>query len=76
MEANTAMQQTTEMVKGLATDVESVANSADKLANEAERIGSVMADSRYYDQTNLLALNAAIEAAAQREHGRGFSGCR
>lgn len=74
VEANTAMEQTTEMVKGLATDVESVANSADKLANEAERIGSVMSEIQgIADQTNLLALNAAIEAARAGEHGRGFS---
>lgn len=73
-EANSAMQQTTEMVRGLATDVESVANSADKLADEAERIGSVMAEIQgIADQTNLLALNAAIEAARAGEHGRGFS---
>lgn len=73
-EANSAMQQTTDMVRGLAADVESVANSADKLADEAERIGSVMAEIQgIADQTNLLALNAAIEAARAGEHGRGFS---
>ncbi len=72
--AKQAMQQTASTVQQLAIEVSGAANTADSLATEAERIGTVMTEIQgIADQTNLLALNAAIEAARAGEHGRGFA---
>lgn len=72
--AKTVMKHTANTVQKLATEVQGAAATADSLAVEAERIGSVMTEIQgIADQTNLLALNAAIEAARAGEHGRGFA---
>ena len=72
--AKGAMQHTATTVQKLASEVQGAAATADSLAVEAERIGSVMTEIQgIADQTNLLALNAAIEAARAGEHGRGFA---
>jgi len=61
-------------ISDLAIDVESAANSANKLVEDADEIASIMAEIEgIADQTNLLALNAAIEAARAGEQGRGFA---
>eukprot|EP00487_Bulimina_marginata_P007284 TRINITY_DN28099_c0_g1_i1.p1 TRINITY_DN28099_c0_g1~~TRINITY_DN28099_c0_g1_i1.p1 ORF type:complete len:156 (+),score=17.26 TRINITY_DN28099_c0_g1_i1:71-469(+) len=68
------MKHTMEQVNALAHEVEQSASAASELSNEAEKIGSIMAEIQgIADQTNLLALDAAIEAARAGEHGRGFS---
>ncbi|NVK24695.1 MAG: PAS domain-containing methyl-accepting chemotaxis protein [Gammaproteobacteria bacterium] len=73
-EATKSMEQTMKMVNVLAEEVSSSSTSANELAQEAEKIGSIMVEIQgIADQTNLLALNAAIEAARAGEHGRGFS---
>jgi aerotaxis receptor len=72
--ATHAMKHTMEQINILATEVAQSASAASELSNEAEKIGSIMAEIQgIADQTNLLALNAAIEAARAGEHGRGFS---
>jgi len=72
--ASEAMNQTMNKVVSLASEVARSASAAEELAEEAERIGTVMQEIQgIADQTNLLALNAAIEAARAGEHGRGFS---
>ncbi|MFT5760111.1 MAG: aerotaxis receptor [Alteromonadaceae bacterium] len=72
--ATQAMHHTMEKVNILAQEVEASASSASELAEEAQKIGSIMHEIQgIADQTNLLALNAAIEAARAGEHGRGFS---
>ena len=73
-EATKSMEQTMKMVNVLADEVSSSSQSANELAEEAEKIGNIMVEIQgIADQTNLLALNAAIEAARAGEHGRGFS---
>lgn len=61
-------------MEGLATQAQSAFDSAVELANESDRIGTIMSEIQgIADQTNLLALNAAIEAARAGEQGRGFA---
>jgi len=58
----------------LAIDVENVANNANELVGDVDKISTVMSEIQgIADQTNLLALNAAIEAARAGEQGRGFA---
>jgi len=72
--ATLSMTTTMKQVSALAEDVAKSSTSAAELAEEAEKIGSIMQEIQgIADQTNLLALNAAIEAARAGEHGRGFS---
>ena len=72
--ATLSMTTTMKQVSSLADDVAKSSTSAAELAEEAEKIGSIMQEIQgIADQTNLLALNAAIEAARAGEHGRGFS---
>ncbi|TYK67322.1 methyl-accepting chemotaxis protein [Colwellia echini] len=72
--ANQAMTKTMQQVSSLADDVAESSRSANELAEEAEKIGTIMQEIQgIADQTNLLALNAAIEAARAGEQGRGFS---
>jgi aerotaxis receptor len=72
--ATSSMTQTMEQVSALAAEVAKSSESANELADEAEKIGNIMQEIQgIADQTNLLALNAAIEAARAGEHGRGFS---
>ncbi|KAA3636253.1 MAG: hypothetical protein DWP97_03110 [Calditrichaeota bacterium] len=61
------MQLIAEVVKGSATNIRSLANSAEKIGDIITVIDDIA------DQTNLLALNAAIEAARAGEQGRGFA---
>lgn len=58
----------------LIDDVNSVSETLQGLASEAENIGDVLdIIEGIAEQTNLLALNAAIEAARAGEQGRGFA---
>ena len=68
------LDQTEQQMELLARQAEHAFHSAVELANESERIGSVMGEIQgTAEQTNLLALNAAIEAARAGEQGRGFA---
>ena len=68
------LDQTAQQMELLARQAEHAFHSAVELANESERIGSVMGEIQgIAEQTNLLALNAAIEAARAGEQGRGFA---
>ena len=68
------LDQTEQQMELLARQAEHAFHSAVELANESERIGSVMDEIQgIAEQTNLLALNAAIEAARAGEQGRGFA---
>lgn len=63
-----------EMNKQLSGSVHDAAQMVAKLADESEKITSVLDVIRgIAEQTNLLALNAAIEAARAGEQGRGFA---
>jgi len=69
-----AVEQTVEVVRGIASDLESVATHVGALSTQSERINSIVHVIRgIAEQTNLLALNAAIEAARAGEQGRGFA---
>ena len=61
------MELISEVVKGSATNIRLLANSAEKIGDIITVIDDIA------DQTNLLALNAAIEAARAGEQGRGFA---
>lgn len=61
-------------IDGLSTLINSGVETINAVAQQSERISSVLAIVRAIaEQTNLLALNAAIEAARAGEHGRGFA---
>ncbi|WP_051321527.1 bacteriohemerythrin [Chrysiogenes arsenatis] len=67
MESSASMQK-------IAMTVEQSAKSVQHLAEQSDKIGSILSIIRdIADQTNLLALNAAIEAARAGEQGRGFA---
>ncbi|WP_231702082.1 methyl-accepting chemotaxis protein [Halopseudomonas sabulinigri] len=69
-----AVEQTVEVVRGIASDLDSVATHISALSTQSERINSIVQVIRgIAEQTNLLALNAAIEAARAGEQGRGFA---
>lgn len=61
-------------IERLSSQVETVSDVINELANHTDAIGSVLEVIRgVSEQTNLLALNAAIEAARAGEQGRGFA---
>ncbi|MFV8834180.1 methyl-accepting chemotaxis protein [Aquisalimonas sp.] len=80
-EADVSAQQGSQVVdrtitgiNNLAQEVESAAETINRLGSDTDNIGSVLDVIREVaDQTNLLALNAAIEAARAGEAGRGFA---
>ncbi|MDO6524513.1 PAS domain-containing methyl-accepting chemotaxis protein [Motilimonas sp. 1_MG-2023] len=68
------VDETFRTVTNLAKQMQNSADSAPKLAAEADKISGFMGEILWVaDQTNLLALNASIEAARAGEHGRGFA---
>ena len=70
-------QATTEIASNLqqlAQNSAKTAHEVESLAQQADKIGSIVQlIHEIADQTNLLALNAAIEAARAGETGRGFA---
>ncbi len=68
------LQNATEQLQKLATQVADSVVSMDKLSEDRRRVSDVLSViTSISEQTNLLALNAAIEAARAGEHGRGFA---
>jgi len=68
------VENTITAIETLSSNIETVSQVTEDLANESNNIGSVLDVIRSIsEQTNLLALNAAIEAARAGEHGRGFA---
>lgn len=68
------LNRNVEMNQQLSHSVQDAASMVAKLADESEKITSVLDVIRgIAEQTNLLALNAAIEAARAGEQGRGFA---
>jgi methyl-accepting chemotaxis protein len=62
------------MLDGLAVSVDTSTQTARKLGESSQEIGTIVnVIAGIADQTNLLALNAAIEAARAGEAGRGFA---
>lgn len=65
---------TVNAIQSLASEINQAAEVMRMLAEDSDRIGSVLDVIRNIaGQTNLLALNAAIEAARAGEQGRGFA---
>ena len=68
------VEETVQVVRGIADELGQVAAQIHALSNQSERISSIVQVIRgIAEQTNLLALNAAIEAARAGEQGRGFA---
>ena len=66
--------ESTNSIGALAADVRQGAQVIEQLAEDSNRIGTVMGVIQgIAEQTNLLALNAAIEAARAGDQGRGFA---
>ncbi|MHA6163204.1 methyl-accepting chemotaxis protein [Pseudomonas sichuanensis] len=66
--------QAIERIEQLAAQMEHCQQAMTHLAEESQRIGSILdVIKSVSEQTNLLALNAAIEAARAGEAGRGFA---
>ncbi|MEQ9208211.1 MAG: methyl-accepting chemotaxis protein [Phycisphaerales bacterium] len=73
-EGGNIVNSTVEEMQGIATEVQSSADTINELGQKSQTIGEIIAViNDIADQTNLLALNAAIEAARAGEHGRGFA---
>ncbi len=61
-------------INTLSEGIQQAGKAINKVENDSDQIGSVLAVIRgIAEQTNLLALNAAIEAARAGEQGRGFA---
>ncbi len=74
LQAKDGINETTDKIRYLASEVGAASSSADELSQSAKNVGGLMEGIQSIaDQTNLLALNAAIEAARAGEHGRGFA---
>ena len=70
----TEVDSTIDAIGQMADGMDRAVDTAQKLANDSQQIGSVLDVIKgIADQTNLLALNAAIEAARAGEQGRGFA---
>jgi hemerythrin-like metal-binding protein len=70
----TVVQQTIELIRGMAATITNSANAVNELEQNSSQIGDIVDVIRSIsEQTNLLALNAAIEAARAGEAGRGFA---
>ncbi len=68
------VQQTVEVMRELAAQMEAAAEGIAALDKQSQIIGTIIKSiSSIADQTNLLALNAAIEAARAGDQGRGFA---
>lgn len=68
------VQRNSEVIGGLAGDINQAAGAITQLGEDIERVGGVLdVIKSISEQTNLLALNAAIEAARAGEQGRGFA---
>lgn len=68
------LNRNVEMNRQLSGSIQDAAKMVAQLADESEKITSVLDVIRgIAEQTNLLALNAAIEAARAGEQGRGFA---
>jgi methyl-accepting chemotaxis protein len=56
------------------TDMEMVTESIDRLNEQAQSVGDIIATvNDLAEQSNLLSVNASIEAAKAGEHGKGFT---
>ncbi|WP_191601983.1 methyl-accepting chemotaxis protein [Marinomonas algicola] len=74
LEGRQSAEETQEIIKRLARDVQSTSTDINGLMEETNNIGTVLETIQSIaEQTNLLALNAAIEAARAGETGRGFA---
>ncbi len=68
------INKTVQAINVLSEEFSTATDAVQNLANDSEKIGSVLDVIRSIaEQTNLLALNAAIEAARAGEQGRGFA---
>nr|WP_312934888.1 methyl-accepting chemotaxis protein [Pseudomonas sp.] len=73
-EGLSVIEHTTRSIDALAADMSTAMDQVAGLAQNSDKIGSVLEVIRSIaEQTNLLALNAAIEAARAGEAGRGFA---
>ncbi len=71
---SSAIESTVKAINALSDEFATATGVVQNLADDSEKIGSVLDVIRSIaEQTNLLALNAAIEAARAGEHGRGFA---
>lgn len=68
------MDESISNIQDLSRDVDQTTSTIATLAEDSEKIGTVLDVIRNIaEQTNLLALNAAIEAARAGDNGRGFA---
>lgn len=73
-EGNTTVENSTEIIRKLAEQINTAITVVDELAASTVDIGTILGViTEISEQTNLLALNAAIEAARAGEQGRGFA---
>lgn len=69
-----SIEDTTEAMRNIQVQMESVAGSIVQLAEQSHAIGEIIATvNDLAEQSNLLAVNAAIEATRAGEHGKGFA---
>lgn len=74
LEGKNSANESQEIIKKLALDVQTTSKDISALVKETDNIGAVLDTIQgIAEQTNLLALNAAIEAARAGETGRGFA---